>query len=109
MSGDHAGDVGQLAQGVHHGQVRQADVAKLDAAAAEHPHPPPAGPVGQGQQQPGLAQPGVARQQNHLRAALPGPLQHRIEPARLDRPADERRARGLPSHARQYGRLPTRA
>jgi len=60
--GDHAGDVGQLAQGVHHGQVRQADVAKLDAAAAEHPHPPPAGPVGQGQQQPGLAHPGVARQ-----------------------------------------------
>jgi hypothetical protein len=96
--------VGQLAQGVDHGQVGQADVAQLDRGAHEHPHPQPAGPVGKRQQQAGLAHPGVAGNQHHLRAALPGPLQHRVEPVQLDRPADERRARDLPSHARQYGR-----
>jgi hypothetical protein len=95
--------VGELAQGVDHGQIGQADVAQLDAAAHQHPHPAPAGPVGERQHQAGLAHPGVPGDQHHPRAALLGPFQHLVEPAQLDRPADERRARDLPSHARQYG------
>ena len=82
--------VGELAQGVDHGQIGQADVAQLDTATGQHPHPAPASPVGERQQQAGLAHPGVAGDQHHLRAALPGPFQRRVEPAQLDRPADER-------------------
>jgi hypothetical protein len=93
-------------QGVHHGQIGQADVAQLDTAAGQHPHPAPASPVGKRQQQAGLAHSGVPGEQHHLRSALLGPFQHRVEPAQLERPADERRARELPSHARQYGRHP---
>jgi hypothetical protein len=82
--------VGELAQRVHHGQIGQADVAQLDTAAGEHPHPTPTSPAGKRQQQAGLAHPGVAGHQHHLRAAPLGPLQYRVEPAPLDRPADER-------------------
>ena len=82
--------VGELAQGVDHGQIGQADVAQLDTAASQHPRPAPARPLGERQQQAGLAHPGVAGHQHHLRAAPLGPFQHRIEPVQLGRPADER-------------------
>jgi hypothetical protein len=98
--------VGEPPQRVHHGQIGQADVAQLDAAAGEHPGPAPARPLGQREQQAGLAHPGVAGHQHHLRTALLGPFQHRVEPAQLDHPADQCRALDLPSHARQYGRRP---
>jgi len=97
--------VGQPTQGVHHGQMGQADVAQLDRRTHQHPHPAPASPVGERQQQAGLAHPGVTGDQHHLRAALRCPFQQRVDPAQLDRPADERCARELPSHARQYERL----
>jgi hypothetical protein len=98
--------VGEPAQGVHHREISQADVAQLHAASAEHPHPAAPGPLAKCQQQPGLAHPGVAGDQHDLGPALLGPVQRRLELAQLDGPADERRARGLPSHARQYGRRP---
>ena len=98
--------ISKLAQGVHHGQIGQADVAQLDTAPGQHPHPTPAGPVGQRQQQPGLPTPASPATSTTCGRALLGPFQRRVEPAQLDRPADERRARELPSHARQYGRRP---
>jgi len=82
--------ISELAQGIHHRQKGQADVAQLDTAAGQHPHPAPASPVGKRQQQAGLAHSSVPGDQHHLRAALLGPFQHRVEPAQLHRPADER-------------------
>jgi hypothetical protein len=82
--------IGEPAQGVHHGQIGQADVAQLDTAAGQHPHPAPVSPVGERQQQAGLAHSGVTGDQHHLRAALLGPFQQLVDPAQLDRPADER-------------------
>ena len=95
--------VGELAQGVHHGQIGKADVAQLDGCTHQHPRPALTGPVGKRQQQARLAHPGVTGKQHHLRAALLGPFQQRVEPAQLHRPADERRTLELPCHARQYG------
>jgi hypothetical protein len=96
--------VGELAQGVHHGQIGKADVAQLDGCTHQHPRPALAGPVGERQQQAGLAHPGVAGKEHHLRGALLGAFQQRVEPAGLHRPADERRTPERPCHARQYGR-----
>jgi hypothetical protein len=49
----------------------------------------PTSPVGKRQQQPSLAHPGITGHEHDLGPALPGSVQHRVEPAQLDGPADK--------------------
>jgi hypothetical protein len=84
------GFVDELAQRIDHWEVGEADVAQLDSRTQEDSRPAPAGPVGECEQQAGLAHPGVTGEQHDLRAVLLGPVQDRLEPLRLTRPADER-------------------
>src|SRR5206468_5645839 len=78
-----------VAEGVDERDVGQADVARLHAAADQHPGAPRLGPDGQLLQQPRLADARVAGDQPDRRPALLGPGEHGEEAIELLGTADE--------------------
>jgi hypothetical protein len=82
---------GHRAEQVDERQVGQADVAQVDAVAGEHPHAALGGPGAQLVEQPGLADPRVAREQDGGGAAGPGPFDVRQQAGELVGPAHQRR------------------
>ena len=95
----------EVAEGVDEGDIGEADVADLHAAADQHPDAGPAGPGGQLVQQPGLAHPGVAGDQPDRRAPALGPVEQAEQAAQLIGAADEAGGGGG-GHAGKYGPPP---
>ena len=93
----------EVAEGVHEGHVREANVADLHAAADQHPDAAALGPGGELVEQPGLADAGVAGDQPDGRAAALGPAEQGDQVAELLGPADEA-AGGCGGHAGKWPR-----
>ena len=82
---------GDGAEQVDERQIGQADVAEVDAVAGEHPHAAFGGPGGQLVEQPGLADPGVAGEQDGGGPARLRALDMRQQAGELIGPAHQRR------------------
>ena len=88
--GRQVGVPGDRAQEVDERQVGQPDVTEVDAVPDQHPDPAGAGSDGELVEQPGLADPGVPREQDGGAAAGRGAVDVRQQPAELVGPADDR-------------------
>ena len=102
------GVVDEMAQGLHEGLLGDGQV--LVAASGQHRRPRLVGPAGHLRRQPGLAHPGLPRQQEQAQLARPGVVPHRLEALEVGVAAHEDGAdvgeQGRQRHGRDRQRLP---
>jgi len=90
---------GQRPQRLHDRGVGQPAAAELDATADQHPGARRLGPCRQLGDEAGLADAGLAAEQDDRRLARAGTLEGRLQPAQLLGPSDEDRAAHPLGHA----------